>query len=759
MAIDQPFLLANQTFNLFGSGLGGFIVNFIAIVCLLGLIYWFICRIAQEVVNLNNHLVGLEIIPPTYIDLSPEAFSKLFTSLNGLRSSSLASKLLRLKPTYLLEVKTTSNDRVSFCVFMPQKLVEPAKHLIHDCLQDVVLQSIGSQPYLSSSSHFMIKQFKLKYNFTGSLRQNALANLAFNSNQIKSKRSKLYFQITLSPLPESFNRRLSQRIDSQNHKNSGYIIRSINFFIKKIRASSLKANQQSTSKLDQVLFKTTIRLLIIGDTAEDIKARLQLFEASLKNIDLPGEQALVTSWRPSVWLNFGFKHKLPALINRNNILASSELASLFHFPSNLDPARVYFKQAASRSLASSNLVKSADVYIGLNNYQGSTQRIGLTKADRQRHVYILGGTGNGKTTMLEYMINQDIDNKHGLMIVDPHGDLAQSVIARVPKDRLKDVIYFNPQDISSVIGINLLELPKNLSGQALVIAKDQVSEACLSVFRKIFASNDETSAFRIERVLKYAVLSVLSLDQPSLIDVARMISDKLFRWQVIQGLDDESIKRFWQEEFNKAGDFQRVKMGLGPLSRLDRLTTNPYIKAVVATKKPGLNFYQSINDQKIIVCNLAKGAIGEEASTVIGSLILAKLELAVLARQAMSSRDREPFYLYVDEFQNYASKSFVNLFSESRKYGLCLTMAQQSLAQLDDPKLASTILDNVGNLVVFRQKSPYSANLLKSFFEPYVKTSEIANLARFKFYARLEGQDNALPVSGSTILLKPLKSG
>lgn len=313
--------------------------------------------------------------------------------------------------------------------------------------------------------------------------------------------------------------------------------------------------------------------------------------------------------------------------------------------------------------------------LGVNKHHGTDTPIGLTADERQRHLYIIGGTGNGKTTMMEYAIIQDIKNGKGVAAIDPHGDSARKILKYIPEERIKDVIYLNPRDLDYPIGLNLLELPEGLEGSELEHEKDRVAEAVISVPHKVFDDN-EVSPYRIDRVLHIAIHTAFTVEDPTLFTVLRLLTDASYRKKVTKNLQDESLKRYWKEELGKAGEFQRVKISGGPISFIERYERSVAARRMLEQPKSTIDFDDILNSNKILICNFSKGRLGEDTSTLFGVTTLAKLQLAAWHRDEIEEDERTPFYLYVDEFQLFATKSFMGLFSEARKYKLFVTIAQ-----------------------------------------------------------------------------------
>lgn len=269
--------------------------------------------------------------------------------------------------------------------------------------------------------------------------------------------------------------------------------------------------------------------------------------------------------------------------------------------------------------------------------------------------------------------------------------------------------------------------------------------------RKIF-SDEDTGGHRIEYVLRNAVQTALTIDGATLFTVFELLNDAKFRKQTTKRLKDKHLKNFWDQELSKAGEMQRVKMGAGITSKIGRFLFSASARHVLGQTKSTIDFDEILSAGKILICNLSKGNIGEDTSELFGITILAKLQLASLKRAKLPISQRTPFYLYVDEFQNFATQSFVQMLSESRKYRLALIMAEQSTSQQSDQQMVNIILANVGTVIVFKTGNPQDERVLYPLFSPYIEQGEITNLASYNFYAKLSAIRSQEPLSGHTLI-------
>jgi hypothetical protein len=493
-----------------------------------------------------------------------------------------------------------------------------------------------------------------------------------------------------------------------------------------LSAFEMELMETMHQKLNQPLFRVSIRAAVHMDNADTARERLSAIRTSLQAYGVPSYQALQARTGlllPKRLRRFAFSHRLPTLFNRRSmVLSSSELANLYHFPLGNTSQTDNLITSLSRTLAAPVSLKSGRklaVTIGDNHHHNTVTPIGLTESERERHLYVIGGTGNGKTTMLFYSILQDIQASNGIAVIDPHGDLAERILRYIPEDRIKDVIYMNPDDLAHPVGVNLLELPEGLTGDDLLREKDLITEATISVLRKIF-SDDDSGGHRIEYILRNSIQTVLTLESPTLFTIFELLNDAKFRRKVVKTLTDKNLKDFWDNELGKAGEFQRVKMAAGITAKIGRFLFSASAKRVLEQPKSTISFEDVLANKKILICNFSKGMLGEDTSALFGTTVLAKIQTAALRRARIGEQNRVPFYLYVDEFQNFATMGFVQMLSEARKYKLFLTMAEQSTSQQDQQRLVDIILANVGTIVCFRSGSPADERLVLPLFSPFI---------------------------------------
>lgn len=359
------------------------------------------------------------------------------------------------------------------------------------------------------------------------------------------------------------------------------------------------------------------------------------------------------------------------------------------------------------------------------DFRNQQRKFGIKIDDRRRHMYVIGKTGMGKTTMLENMVLHDIYSGHGVGIVDPHGDFAEKIIDYIPAKRINDLVYINPADIDYPIGFNILEV-KNEEQKHLVAA------GLMAVFKKIWP--DVWSA-RMEYILNNTLLALLDVSGTTLLGINRLLSDKAYRRKIIRQTKDPVIKGFWTNEFANYED-RYAKEAVAPIqNKIGQFLSANIIRNMVAQVKSTIDIRSIMDTNKILVMNLSKGRIGEDNSRLLGGMLVEKIKLAAMERVDMPESERKDFFLYVDEFQNFATPSFANILSEARKYRLSLIMAHQYVAQLDEV-VADAVFGNVGSMVSFRVGAADAEALAKEY-APTFTEEDIVNLPKFQVFLKL----------------------
>jgi Type IV secretion-system coupling protein DNA-binding domain len=413
-------------------------------------------------------------------------------------------------------------------------------------------------------------------------------------------------------------------------------------------------------------------------------------------------------------------------------LNTEELATLYHMPSkDVGTPNVFWvtsrKLEPPHNLPLQGMVPESELTIvGASNFRGGRQTFGIKTVDRRRHIYIIGKTGMGKSVLLENMIFSDVRSGRGLAVVDPHGDLADSVIDFVPASRTNDVVILDPSDISHPFAFNMLESGNNPDRQNLI------ASGLLGVFKKMYS---DSWGPRLEHILRNCLLALAATPNTSMLGIMRILVDEDYRRRIVSKLENPMVRSFWVDEFGKMQDKMRTE-AISPIqNKVGQFLSSPMVRNIVGQVKSTVNIRFMMDTGKIIIVNLSKGKIGEDNSSLLGSMLITKFQLDAMSRADIPEKDRKDFYLYVDEFQNFATDAFATILSEARKYKLNLTMANQYIAQMPE-EVRDAVFGNVGSILTF-QVGFDDAEYFSNQFSEEVLPNDIVSLPKYNAYTKL----------------------
>lgn len=414
------------------------------------------------------------------------------------------------------------------------------------------------------------------------------------------------------------------------------------------------------------------------------------------------------------------------------VLNTEEMASLYHLPGPwLDTPNIRWMEAR-KAAPPVNLPKEGTT-LGYVEYRGERQEVKIKEEDRMRHFYVIGKSGSGKTTVLQHMAVQDIRNGKGVCVVDPHGDFADYVLGFVPKERVEDVIYFDPSDMERPVGLNMLEAKT----EAL---KDVSVQEMIAIFYKLFSSDMIGPMF--EHNMRNVMLTLMSdPDRPgTIVEIPRMFTDQEFANEWIAKLKDPVVRAFWEKEMAKTSDFHKSEMLGYLISKVGRFVENEMMRNIIGQPKSGFNFRDVMDQGKILVINLSKGKVGDVNANLLGLIIVSKLQMAALQRADLPEDQRKDFFLYIDEFQSFITDSIATILSEARKYRLSLNIAHQYMGQLvsekGDTKIRDAVLGNAGTIAAYRV-GPDDAQILEKEFAPVFSAHDLINVEKHTCYLKL----------------------
>ncbi len=636
---------------------------------------------------LKNHIL-LEIRTSKDSEETEETAIQLFSTLPNLKNN-LFDHLLGREESLSFEIMV-HEQTIHFLAHVPIRILEYFKGAIHASYPEAVIQELKFDPI----EWF----FEAKRNLrTASLKLKNYSYLPLKTYQEFKEIDPLStLMSTLSKNDGKDTILIQMVLDKENE-----------FWPKKqaISAEKLENHPQKSliaAKMEKRSLQTAFKIAVVTDSHAKSKLLLENIAAAY--------QAMTQSESNSLRLKnrYFFKKNFLQKMSKRSFKASPKLnlsleetATLFHLPSkklsniaNISWGKKLLGEAPENlptiSQDSPDEVKKNVNVIAETVFKNRSTKYGLLRNDRRRHVYVIGKTGTGKSTLLANMVINDLKHNEGLCVIDPHGDLVETLLDFIPKHRVNDVIYFDPADQERTVQINLFE------GEN-VVHRELIASGIISVFQKLYSYSWGP---RLEYILRNCLLTLLKSKEAKLSDVLDLLIDKKFRDGVIEKLDDPILKNFWVNEYNKMQDRQRQESIASILNKVGQFVSSPIVRNVVNTTQSSFSIEDLMSQGKILLVNLSQGRLGEDNATLLGAMMITKIQLAAMARVNVPEDKRPDFYLYVDEFQNFATDAFIKILSEARKYHLNLTLANQYIDQIPE-EVRNAIFGNCGNIISF----------------------------------------------------------
>jgi len=485
-------------------------------------------------------------------------------------------------------------------------------------------------------------------------------------------------------------------------------------------------------KLAKPIFSVNIRLVTSAANAVRATELLQSlagtydkqFTAPLKNdLELVQSKDLESLMFKFIFRQFDESQRM--------VLGTDELVSLFHFPTSvMEIPKI--KWVKSREAAPPTILPKEGVLIGESVFRGERRPVFITDDDRRRHIYVIGQTGTGKSNLMINMVMSDIQKGKGVAVIDPHGDLIDSILGLMPQERIDDVIVFDPGDLQKPLGLNMLEYDLNRPEEKTFIVNEMQG-----IFNKLFTA--ETMGPMFEQYMRNALLLLMedaSFEPATLVDVPRIFTDAKFRETKLARCKNPVVKDFWEREAVMVGGEASLQ-NITPYitSKFNNFLANDYVRPIISQTKSAFRFREVMDQGKILLVNLSKGRIGDVNAGLLGMIIVGKLLMAALSRVDIPQEQRRDFNLFIDEFQNFTTDSIAVILSEARKYRLSLVIAHQFIAQLED-KIREAVFGNVGSIMTFRIGAKDAEELIKQF-EPTFSKNDLINIDNFNAYVKL----------------------
>ena len=751
----------------------------VPIVAVLAFLTWRNNRKVEAAPDIDGELLVLEI--PKANDKSELAAEQLFASLHGILRDKEELKLNGGHQEHLSFEIASVNGQIRFYVYVPKTLrsfVEGQIYSQYPSVQirladeDYVLHerehsvAYSSEITLSASEMLPIKTFQ-------SFEVDPLAGITGALAKLESTGEEVWVQILARPIADSWHKDSDHWIKGvKKGKSAGLISgESLSWIGKFITALWVPPEEGKASapkevsdrdktriaeaekKATKLGYKVKIRLVYMGESTVNARLRMQAIVGTFKqynSTNLNGFKMSGASFKKEDLAGYRKRR----FDGGGYILNIEELASVYHLPhTNVETPNVVWASSKNAEppsklpiIAGNPAIDENISAFGMTSFRGVNHQFGMLRSDRSRHVYIIGQTGAGKSGTLELFALSDIFHGHGYAIIDPHGDFAVNNMRFIPGSRLDDVVYFNPADTAFPIGFNPLEITEYNKNQ-----KPNISSEVIGVLKRMFG---ESWGPRLEYILRYTILALLDRPTTTMLDITRMLTDKKFRSETLDYCQDTVVLNFWKYEFASWNE-KFVTEAIAPvLNKVGAFTANPIIRNIIGQPKSTFNIRRMMDEGKILIVNLSKGLIGEDNASILGAFLVTKIQLASMSRSDIERvEDRRPFYLYVDEFQNFATDSFATILSEARKYGLNLTVANQYISQMSET-VRDAVFGNVGTVISFRVSAD-DAPILSKQFEPQFEPNDLLQMHNRNFVINMVIKGEKSPAFNASTLTLP----
>ena len=755
----------------------------IPIVGVLGFLTYKNYQKAKNIKSLNVDSVLLMLEIPRTNDKKELAAEQLFASLHGiLRDKNELKSSGGVQEHLSFEIVSTGGQ-IRFYVWVPkilQSFVEGQIYAQYPTVQiyrvkeDYVDKARETHPVVYTSEIVLTENEALPIKTFENFEVDPLAGITGTLAKLSAEGGEeLWIQIEVRPIPDDWHKSTTDKWveKMKSGRNSTrflgidwyWVITAFGALFKPPEGGTGSDSKPELSertkiqiekaeeKATKLGYEVKIRLAYLGYDQTDAKLNMQALVGTFKQFNstnLNGFTSVGGTFDPSAL----DAYKARQFTDSGFILNIAELASVYHLPhTSVETPNIVWANSktaeppASLPVLTGNPVVDENISaFGLTNFRGINHQFGLLRRDRSRHVYIIGQTGAGKSGMLELFALSDIFYNQGYCIIDPHGDFAIDNLRYIPKSRIKDVVYFNPADREYPVAFNPLEISDPSR-------KPNVCSEVIGVLKRMFG---DSWGPRLEHILRYTLLALLDRPETTLLDISRLLTDKDFRKETLDYCQDVTVLQFWKHEFGQWNEKQ-VNESIAPvLNKVGAFTANPIIRNIIGQPKSSFDVRRIMDEGKILVVNLSKGLIGEDNAAILGSFLVTKVQLAAMSRSDIPDvKDRRPFYLYVDEFQNFATDSFAVILSEARKYGLNLTVANQYISQMTD-SVRDAVFGNVGTTISFRVSADDAPILVKQF-EPTFEAQDLLQMNNRHFIISMIINGEKVPAFSATTLSIP----
>lgn len=762
----------------------GTIINFllqwyvwVPVVLVLAFLTWRNWRRVEAVADVESDLLILEI--PKTNDKQELAAEQLFASLHGiLRDRNELRQNNGIQEHLSFEVASV-NGQIRFYAWVPKTLRSFVESQIYSQYPTVQISDAEEDYVAHEREHSVVHTAEITLTDNEVLpiktfqnfEVDPLAGITGTLAKLESTGEEIWIQILVKPIADDWHKS-SERWISRTRGGETSIIKggglawlggmfealwkppeqgNGSVTVKELSDRDKTRIAEAEKKATKLGYKVKVRLAYLGEDQTNARQRMQAIVGTFKqynSTNLNGFKVSGASFRKEDLA----KYRQRQFGSNAYILNIEELASVFHLPhTNVETPNIVWASSKTAEppaklpiITGNPAIDESISAFGLTNFRGINHQFGMLRSDRSRHAYIIGQTGAGKSGLLELFALSDIFHGQGYAIIDPHGDFAVDNMRFIPGSRLQDVVYFNPADTAYPLGFNPLEVTNPAQ-------KTNISSEVIGVLKRMFG---ESWGPRLEYILRYTILALLDRPTTTMLDITRMLTDKKFRKETLGYCTDTVVLQFWNVEFASWNDKFQAEAIAPVLNKVGAFTANPVIRNIIGQPRSTFNIREIMDEGKILIVNLSKGLIGEDNAAILGAFLVTKIQLAAMSRSDIPNiEDRRAFYLYVDEFQNFATDSFATILSEARKYGLNLTVANQYISQMTDT-VRDAVFGNVGTMICFRVSAD-DAPILSKQFEPQFEPQDLLQMHNRHFIINMVINGEKAPAFSATTLTLP----
>lgn len=699
-----------------------------ALTAVFGYVLVFVMRLRKRM-HVSLEMSTLEVQLTKDNEIKVDAAEQMFASFAGLKKTGFFT-FLEIEDVLAFEIVGKKGE-IRFYVSAPNRLVDLVEKTIYSYYPQASIRKVDEPNIFTPEgkvSYGCLAQKNKKFLPLKTYRELPTDSLSATMSALTKMGDDegAIIQILMRPATGKW-RQLGKAFISSNKKQES-----------NPEKATFRTDHKMLEKVDEKVtrpcYEVMIRYVVCSSSKEaadmhvrNIKTAFAQFNSDQNNLSSPK-----IVWKGGFMTNFIYKFfpmvELLPFGRLVSVLSTEELASLYHFPNKTveTPHIVWLK--AKTAPVNSEVPTEGGTFMGNAMYRGVKRPVHLLLKDRMRHAYIIGRTGTGKSELLVEMIKQDIRAGYGVCVIDPHGDLIEDTLRFIPPQRAEDVILFEPSDTERPIGLNLLESQTEEQ-------KHFITGAIINLMYKLY-DPQRTGIIgpRFEHAVRNAMLTIMCEPGSTFVEIVRVMTDQKFVQELLPKVQDPIIRRYWTDQIAQTSDFHKSEVLDYIVSKFGRFVTNKMMRNIIGQSKSAFDFRKVMDDGKILLINLSKGKIGEENSTFLGLLIVPKILAAAMSRVDTPIEKRREFFLYVDEFQNFATPDFATILSEARKYKLALTVANQFIGQMDE-EVKNAVFGNVGTMMALRT-GVTDASFLQREYQPVFNENDIVNQERFHAYMK-----------------------